>query len=392
MRIAIVAHGRFSAFDLARALLQRGHRVHVFTNYPARTVETFGIPRTGVTTFLAHGILSRAAWKLRGRFPSLYPEAALHQLFGTWAANALRRERWDVVHPFSGIAQELLERRHAATFYLLHRGSSHIRAQAALLRQEELRTGAAQDKPSEWMIQREEREYALADQILTISTFARGTFLDCGIAAARLACVPLAANPIEFRPDRAALEARLARIRNGEPLQVLFVGALSYRKGMFDLAAVARALPPERFVICCVGPRMPETDALMRSLGDRIEWVPKVPHSKLRAQYDKGDLYILPTIEDGFAVTLAEARANALPILSTLNSGAPDLLCENETGWLFPIRRPDLYIERLRWCDAQRAELAAMVERLAFHFQPRAWEDVAREFETVCQRARQGAA
>ncbi len=392
MRIAIVAHGRFSAFDLARALLRRGHQVQVFTNYPARAVEKFGIPRTQVTSFPAHGILSRAAWKLRGRFPALYPEGALHQLFGAWAADVLRRQAWEVVHPFSGIAQELLERRQVGTFYLLHRGSAHIRTQAALLRQEEARTGTKQDKPSSWMLAREEREYALADQILTISTFARRTFLECGVAPGRLVCVPLAANPDEFRPDRATIDVRLARIRRGEPLRVLFVGTLSYRKGMFDLVRVARALPRERFVIRCVGPRLAETNAMINSLRDRIEWVPKVPQSELRAQYDWGDIYILPTIEDGFAITLAQARANALPILSTYNCGAPDLIQDGITGWLVPIRSPEKLRERLLACDEQRAELAAMVQRSYTEFQPRTWGDVAREFEQVCERARGEAA
>jgi glycosyltransferase involved in cell wall biosynthesis len=172
----------------------------------------------------------------------------------------------------------------------------------------------------------------------------------------------------------------------------LFVGTLSYRKGMFDLAMAARTLPRERFVFRVVGPRVPETDALLRTLGDHIELVPKVPYSKLRAEYDWGDLYILPTIEDGFAITLAQARANALPILSTYNSGAPDMIQDGITGWLVPIRSPVKLMARLRACDAQRAELAAMVEHIANHSQPRTWDDVARDFEAACEHGRRGGA
>lgn len=43
MKIAIVVHGRFDAFDLARALIARGHDVTLFTNYPGWAVEPFGI-------------------------------------------------------------------------------------------------------------------------------------------------------------------------------------------------------------------------------------------------------------------------------------------------------------------------------------------------------------
>ena len=33
MKIAMAVHGRFHGFDLARAMIARGHDVHVFTNY-----------------------------------------------------------------------------------------------------------------------------------------------------------------------------------------------------------------------------------------------------------------------------------------------------------------------------------------------------------------------
>ena len=44
MKIAVVVHGRFFAFELARALLARGHDVTVFTNYPRWAAARFGLP------------------------------------------------------------------------------------------------------------------------------------------------------------------------------------------------------------------------------------------------------------------------------------------------------------------------------------------------------------
>lgn len=388
MRIALVVQGRFHAFDLANALTARGHTVGVFTNYPAWAVEKFGVPRAQVHSFVMHGVLTRAALKWRERIPSLYPETALHQLFGKWAANALRGQAWDIVHPWSGVAEESLRQRVPDAHYLLMRGSSHIRTQAELLAQEEQRVGAKQEQPGTWMIAREEREYALSDHIITLATFARRTFLEQGADPTRVWNVPLSAPVEQFRPAREIIAARFERIRAGHPLRILYVGALSYRKGMFDLAAVARALPRERFQFRAVGARPLETKTLFEGLDGRIDRVGKVPQAELPAHYAWADVFLFPTIEDGFPITLAQARVNGLPIISTVNSGAPDLIQEGETGWLVPIRSPQMLLDRLHQCDTDREGLAAMALRSYDEFRPRTWADVAQEFENVCLHVR----
>ena len=63
MKIAIVVHGRFHAFDLARELSPR-HDVTVFTNYPKWAARRFGLVPDQVRSFWPHGIASRAAgWR-----------------------------------------------------------------------------------------------------------------------------------------------------------------------------------------------------------------------------------------------------------------------------------------------------------------------------------------
>jgi len=60
MKIAIAVHGRFEAFDLARELVRRGHKVRLLTNYPRWAVRRFGVPGECVRSFWLHGVLSRA--------------------------------------------------------------------------------------------------------------------------------------------------------------------------------------------------------------------------------------------------------------------------------------------------------------------------------------------
>ena len=384
MKIAIVVQGRFHAFDLARALLDRGHAVTLFTNYPGWAVERFGISRRHVRSFTLHGALVRILGRLSAARWWPAHEALLHTLFGRWAAVELAREPWDVIHCFSGISEELLRVPELASIpRLLMRGSAHIRAQARLLAEEEQRTGHPLDRPTPWMLAREEREYQLADQIIVLSSFAQATFVAEGVAPERVTLVPLGVDTAAFRPIAQIVEQRSQRILAGEPLRVLYVGALSLQKGMWDLAQIVASVDPQRFAFQLIGAPSPEIRPLLPRLQRHARLLPRQPHNSLPGHYSQADMFLFPTIQDGFAVVVTQALASALPIITTLNCSGPDCITEGATGWIVPIRAPEACIERLQWCDTHRHEVAAMVRRSYAEFQPRDWSAVAADFERV---------
>ncbi len=387
MKIAIVVQGRFHAFDLTRELLQRGHEVTLWTNYPRWAAQRFGIPSQRVRSFLFHGVLSRLAdWGCQRGLRWFYPEAALHRQFGRWAAFQLLRERWDVVHCWSGVSEELLVALEGSgAWQLLQRGSAHIRFQARILGEEEERTARQLDCPSPWIISREEREYALADQIVVPSTFAYQSFVEEGVSPSKLRLLPLGVGVGSFQPIPEVVESRCRRIMAGDPIRILYIGTISFRKGLWDLVKMIRQLPSTRFHFRLVGPRLKDVEGLLERLKGRIEIIPARPQSALPKEYAWGDLFVFPTIEDGYAMVLPQAQASALPILTTTNCSGPDSVQENVTGWVLPIRRPDLFTERLRWCDGHREELAAMVRRIYEEYRPRDWSDVAKDFEALCK-------
>ncbi|MBI1761467.1 MAG: glycosyltransferase family 4 protein [Acidobacteria bacterium] len=392
LKIALVVHGRFHSFDLACALVRRGHDVTLLTNYPKWAVKRFGFPVNRVKSFWLHGVLTRLAHRLDPQRKFVNRDEWWHSLFGRWAAKTLCKEAWDVTHLWSGVAEEILQMLNGhAQLKILMRGSAHIAAQARLLAEETARAGVEQDHPSAWMIAREQREYALTDLIVTLSSFARDTFLGQGIAGGKVKLLPLGVNLTAFRPAAEVVEARSRRILSGAPLRVLYVGALSFQKGFQDLAAVIQTLcqpgaRERRFMFRMVGPVVPEVKGLVAKLAECVEFVPKQAQADLPAWYAWADLFVFPTIQDGFAVVLGQAAASGLPILTTTNCGGPDILREGETGWILPIRDAQAFVERLRWCDAHREELAAMVHNIYQNFQPRNWDDVAADFEAICRQ------
>ncbi len=386
LKIAIAVHGRFHGFDIARELLHRGHNVKLLTNYPGWAVKRFGIPRENVRSLWPHGAISRLGLRLHEGGLCQYPEQSLHEWFGRWVASEILRESWDVVVCWSGIGEETFRDLPKGTLRICMRGSAHIREQARLLKEEEERTGTIRDYPSRWIVSREEREYALADMISVPSTFAWRTFLSEGVPADKVSVLPLGVSTKAFRPALDVVESRCGRILSGEPLRVLNVGTVSYRKGIRDTASVIKNLRANRFQFRFVGSVAPEASALVKELVPFATFISNRPQGELPAYYAWGDVFILPTIEDGFQMVLAQAAAAGLPILTTTNGAGGDLVREGETGWVLPIRDPDAFVERLQWCDLHRTELAQMVRQIYRQFQPRDWAEVAADFETLCVR------
>ncbi len=384
MKIAIAVHGRFHAFDLAKALHKRGHDVTLLTNYPRSVCRQFGLDGVCLKTFPIHGLLTRVIGRIWRSVHSPLFEPFLHKLFGRWAARKLRGEQWDCIHCFSGVSEELLsDPQVRCRTALLMRGSAHIEEQAKLLREETNRARTGLELPSSWMIDRELREYQLSDGIVTLSSFARNSFNTWHVASNKVVVLPLGVELDAFQASSDTVSHRRSRILTGTSLRLLYVGNTSYQKGFLDLIDIARAHTQSEVTIRCVGEIQQETRSLCRHLPATIQMIGKVPQAQLTEHYAWADLFVFPTIHDGFAVVLTQALASAVPILTTTNCAGPDLIVEGRHGWVLPIRQPDAFVKKLSWCLNHRPELAKMVGYLYEEYKPRTWDDVAQDFEAL---------
>jgi len=66
-----------------------------------------------------------------------------------------------------------------------------------------------------------------------------------------------------------------------------------------------------------------------------LGWRTDVP--RLMAAFD---VFLLPTLQEGFGLVLLEAMAGRTPILSTTVSAIPEIVIDGETGLLAPPRDP----------------------------------------------------
>jgi glycosyltransferase involved in cell wall biosynthesis len=153
---------------------------------------------------------------------------------------------------------------------------------------------------------------------------------------------------------------------------------------VWDTAAAIRELANEPFTFRFVGPILSEAAGLARQLRSAAVFLPKQAEANLPSQYGWGDLFVLPTIEDGYQSVLVQAAAAALPIITTPNGAGHDLVHEDQNGWIIPIRSPGALVDRLRWANTHRSEVAEVVRYSHERFEPRDSARVATDFEEFC--------
>lgn len=87
-----------------------------------------------------------------------------------------------------------------------------------------------------------------------------------------------------------------------------------------------------------------ELEFLLNDLGLKqcVRLTGKVSQKKVYETMRQSDILLLPSIIEGLPNIAVEALAVGLPVISTKCGGIEELIADNETGWLVPVRNPEV--------------------------------------------------
>jgi glycosyltransferase involved in cell wall biosynthesis len=135
-----------------------------------------------------------------------------------------------------------------------------------------------------------------------------------------------------------------APTRTPRPLRtLLFVGQWLPMKGVRYLREAATTIlgsnPSMRLV--CAGTLLSEPEVkadFAPGLRDRIAVLPRADQSRLAELYRQADVFVFPSLYEGFSRAIVEAMASRLPIVSTSVGVAADALKDEESALMVPKR------------------------------------------------------
>ena len=126
-------------------------------------------------------------------------------------------------------------------------------------------------------------------------------------------------EPIDLAEWRALLAGNPAR---GSTFTVLFVGR-HYRRKRVDVLLQAAALLKIPFELRIVGSGPSTAD--LKALGVPAVWLGDVSRAELAAEYNRADVFCLPSVQEGFGIVLLEAMAAGKPIVAARAGAIPEV-------------------------------------------------------------------
>lgn len=316
---------------------------------PAHKVTAFNLLGLAYTQALKKAASYKERLRVYLEYGRRFEEQVVRRGFG-WAK---------AVYAFQGAAWRILEAaKRQGLAGILEKFIAPVKIQSLILKEEQtLWPGWEEPLPPEEALARayevEQQEWEAADLILCPSEFVRQGMVRQGVPEGKLRLVPYGYEPPTAIPLRRPWDGK-------RPLRLLFVGAVTLRKGLPYLALALqqlRGLPLEARV---VGPVALEEPGRAR-LAAVARLTGQVPRPEVAGQYQWADVFVFPSLCEGSATVIYEALAAGLPVITTPHAGS--VVRNGEDGFIVPIRDAAALAEKIELLSAEPEMVAWMSQK-----------------------------
>lgn len=180
-------------------------------------------------------------------------------------------------------------------------------------------------KDSEEKLFKKDEEIRNADLIVVASTFTKNT----------LKYYPGSLPPIEVVPygfPTVNIKRVYSPISNRK-VKALFVGSLSQQKGLSYLFE-AWSLFKEKIDLTVIGTGNLDVCEPLQNYLQQVNYIKYMSHDELIGYMSNQDLFVFPSLFDGFGMVVTEAMSQGTPCIATSNSCGPDVITNNYDGWV----------------------------------------------------------
>jgi glycosyltransferase involved in cell wall biosynthesis len=203
-------------------------------------------------------------------------------------------------------------------------------------------------------LERKDLELQHADRIYVASEFSRSSLSGCPFPIA-----PIVVNSYGA-PYRASMSSRLpAQKKPNDPLKILFVGGLHQMKGISYLLEAKKQLG-SMVSLTLIGALLTNKCRALNLGLSSNRWISGMPHDEILAQMREHDLFVFPSLCEGFGMVITEALSQGLPVITTPHTCGPDVISDGVDGFIVPIRNPQAIVEKVELLYRNRDRLEEM--------------------------------
>src|SRR5690606_6226324 len=78
------------------------------------------------------------------------------------------------------------------------------------------------------------------------------------------------------------------------------------------------------------------------------KWIPSLSHEKVLELMRQHDVFIFPSLFEGYGLVIAEAMSQGTPVITTARTCGADFITDGENGWLVPPGNTGALIAKLQ--------------------------------------------
>ena len=130
---------------------------------------------------------------------------------------------------------------------------------------------------------------------------------------------------------------------NNDTKVIISVSRLVYKNGLEDLIrACAKLNFDYKLFLIGEGNLKEKLESVAKSLNiqDKIVFTGKLEHSEITKYYSIADVFVRPSITEGFGNVFVEAMATKITVIATPVGGITDFLIDNKTGFFCQVGNP----------------------------------------------------
>ena len=171
------------------------------------------------------------------------------------------------------------------------------------------------------------------------------------------------------------------------PLKLIYVGLICYRKGLHHLLPLVSQTFKDSVELTLVG-YYKHDSYLYKTYKDypNIKFAGPVNHEELYKYYQEADVFVFPTLGEGYGLVILEALSSGIPCIVSNLAGGDDAIEDGKNGFVFEGGNDIDLANKIQWFIDHSDEINKMSTYCRNTAQQYTWEKYAQNLYSVIRK------